>query len=64
VFNKATSLHDVLYKRRKPILTDYRKAGDVISVLFRVQRGVNNVNALANGKIRSRQSCSNLYRVG
>jgi putative lipase involved disintegration of autophagic bodies len=31
-FNKRTSLHDVLYRCRKPTQTDYRKAGDVISV--------------------------------
>jgi hypothetical protein len=36
--NKATSLHDVLYKRRKGSHTNYRKTGDAISVLFRVKQ--------------------------
>jgi hypothetical protein len=38
-FNKSTSLHDVLYRRRKPTQTDYSKTRDVISVLFRFQGG-------------------------
>jgi hypothetical protein len=42
-FNKATTLHDVLYKRRPKSQTDYRKTGDVISVLSHVQPGVNKV---------------------
>jgi hypothetical protein len=32
-FDKATSMHDVLYKRRKSTQTDYRKTGDVTPVL-------------------------------
>jgi hypothetical protein len=32
-FNKGTSLHDVLFKRRKSTQTDYRNKGDVIPVL-------------------------------
>jgi hypothetical protein len=37
-FNNATSLHDVLYKRRKP-----RKTDDVIPVLYHVQCRANKV---------------------
>jgi hypothetical protein len=35
-FNKATSLHDVVYKRRKPTQTDRRNIGLVLS---HIQRG-------------------------
>jgi hypothetical protein len=35
-FNKATSFLDALYKCRTPTQTDYRKTGDIISVLFHV----------------------------
>jgi hypothetical protein len=42
-FNKGTSLHDMLYRRRKPTQTDYRKTGDIISVLSHFQRGKNKV---------------------
>jgi hypothetical protein len=38
-FNKGTSLHDVLFKRRKSNQTDYRNEGDVISVLTKHQKG-------------------------
>jgi hypothetical protein len=43
-FNKGTSLHDVLFKRRKFSQTDYRNKGDVISVLTKNQRGGKKVN--------------------
>jgi hypothetical protein len=36
--NKGTSLHDVLYKRRKASQTNYRKRGDVASVFTKKQR--------------------------
>jgi hypothetical protein len=42
-FNKGTSLHDVLYRRKKNTQTDYRKTGDVISVLSHFQRRKNKV---------------------
>jgi hypothetical protein len=42
-FNKGTTLHDVLYKQRPKTQTDYRKTGDVISVLSHVQPGANKV---------------------
>jgi putative lipase involved disintegration of autophagic bodies len=38
-FNKGTSLHDMLYRRRKSAQTNGRKTGDVISVLSHFQRG-------------------------
>jgi hypothetical protein len=41
--NEGTSLHDVAYKRRPKSQTDYRKTGDVVSVLSHVQRGGNKV---------------------
>jgi hypothetical protein len=43
-FNKGTSLHDVLFKRRKATQTDYRNKGDVISVLTKHQKGGKKVN--------------------
>jgi hypothetical protein len=43
-FNKGTSLHDVLFKRRKSSQTDYRNKGDVISVLTKHQKGGKKVN--------------------
>jgi hypothetical protein len=42
-FNKGTSLQDVAYKRRAKSQTDYRKTGDVVSVLTHLQRGENKV---------------------
>jgi hypothetical protein len=39
-FNKATTLHNVLYKRKSATHTDYRKTGDAISALSHVQPGV------------------------
>jgi hypothetical protein len=42
-FNKATTLHDVLYKRRPKSQTDYRKTGDIISALSHVQPGASKV---------------------
>jgi hypothetical protein len=41
--NKATSLHNVLSKLEKTTQIDYRKTGDVISVLSHVQRGASKV---------------------
>jgi hypothetical protein len=38
-FNKGTSLHDLMFKRKKATQTDYRKRGDVISVLAHLERG-------------------------
>jgi hypothetical protein len=43
-FNKGTSLHDVLFKRRKSTQTDYRNKRDVISVLTKHQKGEKKVN--------------------
>jgi hypothetical protein len=43
-FNKGTSLHDVLFKRRKSTQTDYRNKGDLISVLTKNQRSGKKVN--------------------
>jgi hypothetical protein len=42
-FNKATTLHDVLYKRRPKSQTDYRKTGDIVSALAHRQPGANKV---------------------
>jgi hypothetical protein len=42
-FNKATTLHDVLYRPRPKSQTDYRKTGDVISALSHLQPGANKV---------------------
>jgi hypothetical protein len=49
---KATTLHDVLYKRRSATQNDYRKTGDVISVLTHHQLGANKVKRSGNGRTR------------